>query len=117
MAAMTAPPTRPRGRVMSANGGRGLVDAACTAVTTNFSRGAACASAGVLLGPRGARGLGEVHVAVDVHAGERVPGQNFDCYAVRSGLKRGVFMNWADVLAQTTGYKGKSVRRQRRWQQ
>ena len=44
---------------------------------------------------------------VDVHAGERVPGQNYDCYAVRSGLKRGVFMNWKDVLAQTTGHKGK----------
>ena len=105
--AMTAPPTRPRGRAMSANDGRGLGDAASTEVTTNFSRGAACASAGVLLGPRVARGLGEVHVAVDVHAGERVPGQNYDCYAVRSGLKRGVFMNWEDVLAQTTGHKGK----------
>ena len=52
-----------------------------------------------------------------MHAGERVFGQNFDCHAVRSGLKRGVFMNWEDGLAQTTGYKGKSVRRQRRWQQ
>ena len=42
-----------------------------------------------------------------MHAGERVFGQNFDCHAVRSGLKRGVFMNWEDVLAQTTGHKGK----------
>ena len=42
-----------------------------------------------------------------MHAGERVFGQNFDCHAVRSGLKRGVFMNWEDGLAQTTGYKGK----------
>jgi hypothetical protein len=56
MAAMTAPPTRPRGRAMSANDGRGLGDAASTEVTTNFSRGAACAPAGVLLGPRVARG-------------------------------------------------------------
>ena len=92
---------------MSANGGRGLGDAASTEVTTNFSRGAACASAGVLLGPRVARGLGEGHEDVDVHAGERVPGQNLDCHAVRSGLKRGVFVNWEDVLAQTTGHKGK----------
>ena len=59
-------------------------------------------------GPRVARVLGEGCEAVDVYDGERVPGQNFDCYAVRFGRKRGVFMNWADVLAQTTGYKGAS---------
>ena len=60
-------------------------------------------------GPRVEQVLGEGREAVDVHAGERAPRQKPYCYAVRFGRKRGVFMNWADVLAQTTGYKGASI--------
>ena len=35
--------------------------------------------------------VGDGNDAVKVYAGARVPGQRFDCYAVRFGRKRGVF--------------------------
>ena len=53
--------------------------------------------------------VGDGNDAVKVYAGARVPGQRFDCYAVRFGRKRGVFMNWQDTQEQTTSYKGMSV--------
>jgi hypothetical protein len=40
---------------------------------------------GQRVGPQVARVLGDGNEAVSVYAGERVPGQNFDCYAVRYG--------------------------------
>ena len=64
---------------------------------------------GQRVGPQVARVLGDGNEAVNVYAGERVPGQNFDCYAVRYGHKRGVFMNWRDTQQQTVGYKGVSL--------
>ena len=60
-------------------------------------------------GPRVARVLGEGCEAVDVYAGERVPGRTSIATRCALGASAACMnMNWADVLAQTTGYNGAS---------
>ena len=56
--------------------------------------------------PRVVRTLGADADAVAVYSGEPKVGQNWTCYAVHRGRKCGVFMNYADVLSQTHGFKG-----------
>jgi hypothetical protein len=89
--------TKNIGRAPAAGDGRRAVASAPRVVRT-LGGGASA--------PRVVRTLGADADAVAVYSGEPKVGQNWTCYAVHRGRKCGVFMNYADVLSQTHGFKG-----------